>query len=59
MKGIVSYHIVAPGELWVRPHNGTLRRATPAEEINLLNQAPDIALQICWHPDKAGQSKPL
>ena len=54
MSGIISYHIVSPGDLWVRAGNGTLRRATAKEEINLLSHAPDIALQFGWQPVEAG-----
>ena len=48
MNGIISYHIVAPGDLWVRTESGALRRATEKEMIALLLMVPDLALQIGW-----------
>ncbi len=48
MNGFISFHIVPPGDLWVRAEEGTLRRATAAEEITLLRMAPDLSLQMGW-----------
>ena len=56
MNGIISYHIAAPGDLWVRTEGGALRRATAMEENTLLQMAPDLALQICWQ-EAAADSK--
>ncbi len=54
MNPIISYHVVAPGDLWVRPEGGALRRATATEEITLLRMAPDLALEIGWQEAAAG-----
>ncbi len=54
MNGIISYHIVAPGDLWVRQVGSALRRATAAEEITLLRMAPDLALQMAWQEAVTG-----
>ncbi len=54
MNGIISYHVVAPGDLWVRAEGGALRRATETEEIALLRMAPDLALEMSWQETAAG-----
>ncbi len=54
MNPIISYHIVAPGDLWVRAEGGALRRATETEEITLLRMAPDLALEIGWRETVPG-----
>ncbi len=56
MNPIISYHVVAPGDLWVRAESGALRRATAAEEITLLRMAPDLALQIGWRESAINQN---
>ncbi len=56
MNGIISYHIVAPGDLWVRAEGGALRRATATEEITLLRMAPDLALQMGWRESTNNQT---
>ena len=48
MNGIISYHIVAPGDLWIRAEGGALRRATATEEITLLQMMPDLGLEMGW-----------
>ena len=55
MNGIISYHIVAPGDLWVRAEGGALRRATATEEITLLRMAPDLALEMGWRESAINQ----
>ena len=54
MNGIISEHIVAPGDLWVRAEGGTLRRATETEEIAILRMAPDLAVNIGWRETASG-----
>lgn len=54
MYSIISYHIVAPGDLWIRTEGGALRRATETEEITLLQIAPDLALEMGWQEAAAG-----
>ncbi len=56
MNGIISYHIVAPGDLWVRAEGGVLRRATATEEITLLRMAPDLSLQMGWRESANNQN---
>ena len=54
MNGIISYHVVAPGNLWVRAEGGALRRATETEEITILRMAPDLAVNIGWRETASG-----
>jgi len=54
MNSITSYHLVAPGDLWVRTGNGTLRPASAKEEITLLSHAPDIGVQFGFHDHPGG-----
>ena len=54
MYSIISYHIVAPRDLWIRVEGGALRRATETEEITLLRMVPDLALEIGWQEATAG-----
>ena len=56
MNGIISYHVVAPGELWIRAESGALRRATATEEITLLRMAPDLSLQMGWQESAINQN---
>ncbi len=56
MNPIISYHVVAPEDLWVRAESGALRRATAAEEITLLRMAPDLGLEMGWRDTAAGSN---
>ncbi len=56
MNPIISYHVVAPGDLWVRAESGPLRRATATEEITLLRMAPDLALEMGWRDPAINQN---
>ena len=56
MNPIISYHVVAPGDLWVRVESGQLRRATATEEITLLRMAPDLELEMGWRDMAPGSN---